>query len=81
MLFDLQRDPQERHDLGRDPGYQGLIRDCLDDLRRILDPVEVDRRARADQQARIAQFGGREAILARGSFGHSPIPGEKPVYT
>jgi choline-sulfatase len=80
MLFDLDRDPQERNDLGRDPGYQGLIRDCLDDLRRIVDPEAVDRRARADQEARIAQFGGREAILARGSFGHSPIPGEEAVY-
>jgi choline-sulfatase len=46
-----------------------------------VDPEEADRRARADQAARIAQFGGREAILARGSFGHSPIPGEKAVYT
>jgi choline-sulfatase len=81
MLFDLRRDPQERNDRGTDPGYQGLIRDCLDDLRHIVDPEGVDRRARADQQARIARFGGREAILARGSFGHSPVPGEKAVYT
>lgn len=81
MLFDLRRDPQERNDRGTDPGYQGLIRDCLDDLRHIVDPEAVDRRARADQQARIAEFGGREAILARGSFGHSPVPGEKAVYT
>ena len=81
MLFDLARDPQERDDRGSDPGYEGLIRDCLDDLRHIVDPEAVDRRARADQEARIAQFGGRQAILARGSFSHSPIPGEKASYS
>jgi choline-sulfatase len=81
MLFDLDRDPQERNDRGTDPGYEGLIRDCLNDLRRIVDPEAVDRRARADQEARIAQFGGRQAIIARGSFGHSPIPGEKASYS
>jgi choline-sulfatase len=80
MLFDLDRDPEERNDLATDPGYAGLIRDCLAQLRRIVDPEAVDRRARADQAARIAQFGGREAILARGSFGYSPIPGEKALY-
>ena len=80
MLFDLRRDPQERNDRGMDPGYQGLIRDCLADLRRIVDPEAVDRQARADQEARIKQFGGRQAILARGSFSHSPIPGEEAVY-
>ncbi|MGH8712984.1 MAG: sulfatase-like hydrolase/transferase [Casimicrobiaceae bacterium] len=80
MLFDLDRDPQERNNIAADPGYQGLVRDCLADLRRIVDPEAVDRRAHADQEARIAQFGGRQAILARGSFGYSPIPGDKAVY-
>jgi len=80
MLFDLDRDPEERNDLATDPGYAGLVRDCLAQLRGIVDPEAIDRRARADQAARIAQFGGREAILARGSFGHSPIPGEKALY-
>ena len=81
MLFDLDRDPQERDDRGTDPGYVGIIRDCLSDLRRIVDPEAVDQRARSDQAARIAQFGGRQAILARGSFSHSPIPGENPSYS
>ena len=38
------------------------------------------RSARKDQAAKIAKLGGREAILAKGSFGHSPVPGTKPVY-
>jgi hypothetical protein len=40
----------------------------------------ADALAKGDQRARIAAFGGREAILARGSFGYSPPPGTKPVY-
>ena len=80
QLFDLARDPQERHDLGADPGYAGVQRDCEADLRRILDPEAVDRLARADQEARIAQYGGREHIMGLGSFGYSPTPGDKPDY-
>jgi choline-sulfatase len=80
QLFDLAADPQERRDLGRESGYQGLVADCEKALRAIVDPEAVDRQARADQAARIAALGGREAVLARGSFGHSPVPGTKPVY-
>ena len=40
-------------------------------LRRTVDPEAADRQARADQAAKIAQLGGREAILARGAFGYS----------
>jgi len=46
-----------------------------------VDPEAIDRLARADQRARIAEYGGPEAIIARGSFGYSPVPGTKPVYT
>ena len=58
---------------------------------RFIEPVRIragmrfwdenaDALARADQAAKIAAMGGREAILARGSFGYSPPPGSKPVY-
>ena len=80
QLFDLDADPQERRDLGTDPGCRGLIADCEAALRRVVDPERADALARADQAARIAAFGGREAIIARGSFGYSPAPGTKPVY-
>jgi len=40
----------------------------------------LDRQARADQSAKIEELGGREAILARGAFGYSPVPGTKAVY-
>jgi choline-sulfatase len=80
QLFDLDSDPQEARDLAREPGYQGLVEDCERGLRRVVDPDAADALAKADQRARIAAFGGREAILQRGSFGYSPTPGTKPVY-
>jgi len=81
QLFDLDSDPQEIRDLAQEPGYRGLAADCETELRRVLDPDAADALAKADQRARIDAFGGREAILARGGFGHSPVPGTKPVYT
>lgn len=81
QLFDLGADPQETRDLGTDPGYRGLVADCEAELRRVVDPEAADRLARADQAARIAAHGGREAVLKRGSFGHSPVPGTTPVFS
>src|SRR5258707_927352 len=80
QLFDLDADPQETRDLAADPGYRGLLAQCEAELRLVVDPDAADALAKADQRARIAAFGGREAILARGSFGYSPTPGTKPVY-
>ena len=80
QLFDLDADPQETRDLAREDGYRGLVADCEKLLRRVVDPEAADALAKADQRARIAAFGGREAILKRGSFGYSPAPGTTPVY-
>jgi len=80
QLFDLAADPQETRDLARQAGYDGLVTDCERELRRVVDPEAADALAKADQRARIEAFGGREAIIARGSFGYSPTPGTKPVY-
>ena len=75
QLFDLAADPLEWRDLGQDPGYAGLVADCERLLRTVVDPDKADALARADQAARVAVFGGREAVLARGVLGHSPVPG------
>ncbi len=80
QLFDLVDDPQEIRDLGQDANYRGVIAECERELRRIVDPEGADRQAFADQDARIAALGGREAVLARGSFGFSPVPGSRPLY-
>jgi choline-sulfatase len=81
QLFDLEADPYETRDLGEDPGYGGLVADCEAALRKVVNPDAADAQARRDQAAKIAKLGGREAILAKGSFGHSPVPGAKPVYS
>ena len=80
QLFDLGADPEERHDLGDDRAYRGVVADCERTLRRIVDPEAVDAQARRDQRARVAAEGGREAIIRRGTFGFSPAPGTTPVY-
>jgi choline-sulfatase len=81
QLFDLEADPYETRDLGEDPGYRGLVADCEVALRKVVNPEAADAQARKDQAAKIAKLGGREAILAKGSFGHSPVPGTKPIYS
>jgi choline-sulfatase len=80
QLFDLDADPHEAHDLAGEPGWQGLVAECERELRAVVDPDKADTLAKSDQRARIAAYGGREAILNLGSFGHSPVPGVKAVY-
>ena len=54
--------------------------ECDAALRRICDPDAVSAQAFADQRRRIAEHGGREAIIARGDYGYTPAPGEKPAF-
>jgi choline-sulfatase len=81
QLFHLATDPHETRDLGEDPDYRGVIAEAEAALRKVVDPGAADRLARADQAAKINELGGREAILARGAFGYSPVPGAAATYT
>ena len=80
MLFDLDRDPEERNDLGRDPRFADVVRECEARLRSVVDPEAADAQARADQQTYIEKHGGADAILKRGTFRYSPPPGAKASY-
>ena len=80
QLFDLERDPEELHDVAADPAYREALSGCETALAEMLDPTAVDRRAKAEQARRIAAAGGREAILARGSTGFTPPPGHETRY-
>jgi choline-sulfatase len=80
QLFDLEADPHEARDLGDDPGHAAIRAELEAELRRILDPEAVDARAFADQERKIAEHGGAEAILQRGDFGYTPAPGQTPVF-
>jgi choline-sulfatase len=75
QLFDLAIDPDERRDLARTPA--GIVRaaEMSRSLRAICDPEAVDRRAKADQRAKAAFWGGNAAILAEGLLVYTPPPG------
>ena len=80
QLFDLEADPLERNDLAADQGYASVVADLAAELHKICDPEEVDRRAKTDQAALVDRHGGRDAVLAKGSFSGTPAPGDKAVY-
>jgi choline-sulfatase len=80
MLFDLESDPLEHTDLGRDPASKSVLVECEAQLRAIVDPEAADRQARKDQKICIEKNGGKEAILKRGHFRYSPPPGAKAEY-
>lgn len=77
QLFDLAVDPDETRDLGQEPAWADVRVACEAELRAIVDPDAVDRRARADQRRRVEAFGGAEAVIARGDrVPYTPAPDE-----
>lgn len=80
QLFDLEDDPDELWDLAASPAFRPLRDELERTLRTLVDPEAVDQRARADQRAMVERHGGVEAVLKRGTFGNSPVPGAKPKY-
>ncbi len=80
QLFDLADDPGELNDLGDSPAH-AATRQALDaELRKVCDPDAVHAAARASQAALVEKHGGRDAVIARGGFGGTPAPGDKPVF-
>ncbi len=75
QLFDLERDPEEIHDLAADPAHAAVLERCRAKLYAVCDPEEVDRRAKARQAQLLAAHGGREAVIRRGDLGFTPAPG------
>ncbi len=73
-LFDLRKDPEELHDLAASAAHQGVVDQMRDKLQVLLDPVAVDRLAKDDQNTLVARHGGREAALAVGKIGATPVP-------
>ncbi|SDI00435.1 choline-sulfatase [Alloyangia pacifica] len=73
-LFDLDADPGETRNLADDPGHAEVLAQMRRGLRKICDPEETDRAAKADQNALVARFGGVDAALDIGPKGASPVP-------
>ena len=80
-LFDAEADPEEERNLAQDPEYAIVLAALRSELASRLDPVEVNALAQSSQAALVAQAGGREAVLAKGSFQGTPAPGEKIEYS
>jgi choline-sulfatase len=78
QLFDLRADPEELVDLAGDPAHRATLSAMAVELRRHLDPDEVDARAKRRQAELLARAGGREAALARGDLNYTPAPGQPP---
>ncbi|MDO6732275.1 sulfatase-like hydrolase/transferase [Marinovum sp. 2_MG-2023] len=81
QLFDLGADPEELTDLASDPAYAEVLNICRGLLEARLDPQAVHDRALADQGKRLAELGGRDAVVKRGDFGFSPPPGVDPAFS
>ncbi len=82
QLFDLKHDPDELINLAESPDEdtQRIVADFEARLRNICDPEAIDQQAKSDQQTLIESLGGRDAVIERGSFINSPVPGEDPVF-
>lgn len=75
QLFDLDKDPEELNDQSGDPAMSDVLEECRGRLYAMLDPIEVDKRAKSRQAVLLAGHGGREAVIARGDLGFTPAPG------
>ena len=80
LLYDMFEDPLELTNLAGLPEHAARMRGFADELRALLDPASVNAEAHSDQVARVAAAGGRAAVLARGAFTNSPVPGEQPAF-
>jgi choline-sulfatase len=78
QLFDLAADPGETNDLATTPAGQERAARLEHALRAICDPDDVDRRAKADQKAKAAFWGGNDAIRREGLLVYTPPPGATP---
>ena len=74
-LFDLVDDPEETTSLHDSAEHAGVLADMQARLRRIVDPLAIDRLAKDDQNALVESYGGRDIALGKGKTGATPVPG------
>lgn len=73
-LFDLENDPNESYDLSHTTEGARVVQRMESSLRSIVDPEEVDARAKHDQNLLLESHGGIESILSTDRFFHTPVP-------
>lgn len=77
QLFDLAADPGEENDLLWNGQAHPKADELEAELRRMIDPEEVDARSKREQAEHMEKFGGVEGVRKEGLFSRSPIPGAK----
>jgi len=73
-LFDLKRDPLELHNLVPEKSHTDRVQYFEKQLRELLDPEAIDKKARADQARLVEEFGGVERALRSGTKAETPPP-------
>lgn len=75
QLFNMEADPYELNDLGKNLGYQQVIEELMVELRKICDIEDMDQKAIKEQEEMLEQYGGRENIKnGNFFFAYSPVP-------
>lgn len=72
-LFDLEKDPSESRNLASDPNFAALVTAFEAKLRAMVDPEQIDARAKRDQHDLVERFGGRDNALRIGTVGATPV--------
>jgi choline-sulfatase len=72
-LYNIKNDPDEHNNIALNKEYKYLVEEYDSRLRSILNPEEVDLRARADQKAMLDSGGGLDFVLNRGSYAGTPV--------
>ncbi len=80
QLFNLDDDPEERHDLGTVTKYADVRDNLRAELGSICDPDAINEQALSDCRDIVARHGGRDAVVAKGGFGATPPPGHSAEY-
>ena len=80
QLFDTTDDPEECRDLAQSPDHREVLENFERELRDLIDPETVDAQAKTSQREMIESLGGKEAVIHRGAFDNSPVPGEAPKF-
>ncbi|MGY9051945.1 MAG: sulfatase-like hydrolase/transferase [Alphaproteobacteria bacterium] len=72
-LYNIKNDPDEHNNIALNEENKALVEEYDSRLRSILNPEEVDLRARADQRAMLDSVGGLDFVLNRGSYAGTPV--------
>ena len=78
QLFHIPSDPSEILNLSGRPEYKDTLSNFEKELRNLIDPEEIDGRAKSDQMALVEAAGGADKVRRGGTFQNTPIPGEDP---